>query len=474
MAKANLFRLANLLIFGLTIFLVFCLVFESFMDLPNLVVWLGHWHPLILHFPIVLLLMAAILGLLGKNVPSSLLMISTISVLVTAVTGFFLATETSPKGTLVFWHQWLGTGMAILSVSWYTLRTYALEKRYILKGIQLILVLLVGLTAHYGGMITHGEDFLVFPKDARLEKIPENPLIYDHVVARVLGNNCVGCHNPSKKKGQLLMISFDHLKKGGKTGPVFLAGYPEKSELIRRIRLPLDHEEHMPPDGKNPLSEDEIKIMERWIALGASDTLRLDQLDGNEPLAALVKQLMAPSETNTWATLPKVADSTLQRLGSEYVTIRRIVGNSEALAISVFLPPKYDSGAILNLRGLAPNIVELDLSGLPIGVREMEVVALCKNLERLEVDRTPITDKEFKKLKGLPKLRNLKAYATGLTDESLATIKELKGLRSLYVWDTEISGNALAQIRKDTPTLFIDNGTEPEVKTSFVETDTIK
>jgi len=32
------------------------------------------------------------------------------------------------------------------------------------------------------------------------------------------------------------------------------------------------------------------KILERWITLGASDTVKLSHLDNNEPLAGMVKK----------------------------------------------------------------------------------------------------------------------------------------------------------------------------------------
>ncbi len=473
MAQKNNSPWVDYVIFGLTIFLIFCLIFESFIDLPGLVAWMGRWHPLILHFPIVLLLMAAALGLFNRIVPNVLLTIATLSALVTAITGFFLGTESAPKGDLIFWHQWMGAGVAFLAVVWYWLSNNHLQQTYLVKGIQVVLILLVGLTGHYGGMITHGEDFLAWPKSKKLEKIPENPLIYEHIVHRVLDNSCIGCHNPNKTKGELLMTSIDELIKGGESGPALVIGDPVNSELIRRLHLPVEDEEHMPPEGKKPLSDNEIQILERWIALGASDTLKLSDLDNSEPLVGLVKKMMDSGTTNSWAKLPKVMDSTLQNLASDYITIKRISSNSQALSISVFLPPDYNSKNITDLKRISNNIIELDLSGIPIGEKEMELVAMCKNLEWLEVDRTPITDAEFIKLSGLAQLRVLKAYETGITDKSVAVLKDLKGLKSLYVWETQISRDGFAQLKEALPNLQLDYGIDPELKTEFIQKDSI-
>ena len=110
MAQKNSSPWVDYVIFGLTVFLVFCLIFESFIDLPSLVAWLGRWHPLILHFPIVLLLMAAVIGLFNQIVPKLLLTVATLSALVTAITGFFLGTESVPKGDLLFGTNGWGPG----------------------------------------------------------------------------------------------------------------------------------------------------------------------------------------------------------------------------------------------------------------------------------------------------------------------------------------------------------------------------
>lgn len=473
MAKDNLIRWTNLLVFGLTVFLVFCLIFESFIELPILVVWLGKWHPLLLHFPIVLLLMAAIFGLFGKKVPKLLLTVAVISTLVTAITGFFLGTQSSPKGDLIFWHQWMGSVLALLAVVWFVLADRFKSPSVWTKGLQIVMILLVGATGHFGGMITHGEDFLALPSAKQEESIPENALIYKHVVARILDKNCVSCHNPNKKKGELLLTSLEALREGGETGPSFVVGKPEHSEIIKRLRLPVEDEEHMPPDGKKPLNEDEIKIIERWITLGASDTLRLNHLPDSEPLATLIKSSMQPVNTDNWKNLPKVADSTLQNLASDYLTIKRIAGGSHALGISVFMPPEYDISLLTSLDRITPNIVELDLSGLPLSMKEMEVVARFKNLERLEIDRSPIADAEFALLSGLSKLSHLKAYSTKITDESLQTLRKLKSLKSLYVWDTNISETTLIQLKKEMPILQVNYGIGEELKTVFMAKDSI-
>ncbi|MFH6603566.1 c-type cytochrome domain-containing protein [Maribacter algicola] len=473
MAHTSKNKWVDYTIFGLSVFLIFCLVFEKYIELPVLVAWVGRWHPLILHFPIVLLLIAIFLGLTGKNIPRSLLVVATLTALITAISGFFLGKESTNKGDLLFWHQWLGGGVALLAAVWYWVHGMQKGKDIAAKILQVILACLIVFTGHYGGMVTHGEDFLALPAKREDEKIPDNPLIYEHIVGRILKNNCVSCHNPNKQKGQLLMTSLADLMKGGEVGYTIVPGDPEASELIRRIHLPADEEEHMPPDGKKPLEAYEIEILERWIALGASDTLRLDHLKNNEPLVALVEKLMEPDPKNQWIDLPKVADSTILNLSSDYLTINRVANDSDALSVTAFLPPEYDPKYIMDLQRVAQNIVELDLSGLPIGEKEMAVVSQCVNLEWLELDRTLISDAEIDNLKNLAKLRLLKAYRTNIGDKGITVLKEMPKLERLYLWETNATPQILTDIRSKRPNLLIDNGIADSLKTFFVKKDSV-
>lgn len=473
MANAYKSRWVDYVIFGLSLFLIFCLVFESYIELPRLVAWLGHWHPLVLHFPIVLLLISVFLGLTGKKIPKLLLTSAVIFALSTAISGFFLGKEAGSKGDLLFWHQWLGGGLALLATIWYWLDGIQFQNKILTKMLQLAVVGLVFFTGHYGGMLTHGEDFLALPVEKRDEKIPENPLIYKDVVGRILDAKCVSCHNPNKKKGELLMTSLDGLLAGGEVGNTIIPQNPEDSELIKRIHLPLEDEDHMPPEGKKPLEANEIQILERWIALGASDTLRLEHLPTSESLVRLVNGLMEPDLAKKWLKLPKVADTTIARLSSDYMTIRRVAGGVHAVSINLYTSPTYSAKQLATLKDISENIVQMDVSGISIGQEEMNLIASFSNLESLEIDQTPVSDVEIDTLKVLSELKILKIFSTAISDKSIPVFQKLKGLQHLYVWDTRISDNALNELVNSNPDLRIDSGVDEELKKTFFAQDSI-
>ncbi|OAI56441.1 cell surface protein [Verrucomicrobiaceae bacterium SCGC AG-212-N21] len=88
-------------------------------------------------------------------------------------------------------------------------------------------------------------------------------------VQTLLETKCLECHNPSKVKGDLLMDSLANATKGGETGPGIVPGQPDKSEIVKRVALPADHDDVMPPKKSGSLTAAEIDTLKRWVAEGA-------------------------------------------------------------------------------------------------------------------------------------------------------------------------------------------------------------
>ncbi|HCN77075.1 MAG TPA: hypothetical protein DIT13_07775, partial [Verrucomicrobiales bacterium] len=53
------------------------------------------------------------------------------------------------------------------------------------------------------------------------------------------------------------------LLKGGDTGPAIVSGKPDESELVKRMSLPGDHDDIMPPKG-GPLPAADIELVKAW------------------------------------------------------------------------------------------------------------------------------------------------------------------------------------------------------------------
>lgn len=90
---------------------------------------------------------------------------------------------------------------------------------------------------------------------------------------------CNKCHNEAKSKGDLRMDTFEMVMKGGKNGAEkknnIVPGKPDESLTIQSIILPVDDDDHMPPEGKDQLTPAEIAAIRYWVQAGASATQKL-------------------------------------------------------------------------------------------------------------------------------------------------------------------------------------------------------
>lgn len=98
---------------------------------------------------------------------------------------------------------------------------------------------------------------------------PKGAEFFEKHVRPVLINRCYECHSAEKKvKGGLALDSKAAVLKGGESGPLLVAGDPEKSRLIEAVRYK-NQDLQMPP--KRPLPSAELKALEEWVRMGAPD-----------------------------------------------------------------------------------------------------------------------------------------------------------------------------------------------------------
>ena len=84
----------------------------------------------------------------------------------------------------------------------------------------------------------------------------------------VLKANCFKCHGEKKAKSKLRLHTLADVLKGGKNGGAIAPGKSAESLLIKRISLPKDDDDIMPPEG-GPLEKSQIEAIRRWIDQGA-------------------------------------------------------------------------------------------------------------------------------------------------------------------------------------------------------------
>ncbi|MFM8323252.1 MAG: c-type cytochrome domain-containing protein, partial [Pirellulaceae bacterium] len=101
---------------------------------------------------------------------------------------------------------------------------------------------------------------------------PVETVSYQKDVLPIFRAHCVGCHQPAKAQGGLVMTDFAKLLAGGESGEAaIVAGNIEASHLLAEI-VPVDGKAEMPKNAP-PLTEAQIDLIRRWIAQGAINDL---------------------------------------------------------------------------------------------------------------------------------------------------------------------------------------------------------
>jgi hypothetical protein len=272
----------------------------------DLVQFLGRFHPVLVHLPIGGLIMLAILEVLAKfprfkgMAQNSRLILGLLAAasVTAAVLGWMLSQTGDYDRQLLPWHKWAGfTVAATCTLNW-LLNWLGRLRAYQLSLLATLVALVVA--SHLGASITHGRDFLTqfapgpvrsllgasSRAQAEAETKPDltQQPVFGALVQPILQRHCSACHGPEKHKADLSMESYETLLKGGKNGPVLIAGKAFDSPLIRRLLLPLKDEDHMPPDGKPQPTLAEVAALEWWIDCGAPAGTKISHL---QPGAAL-------------------------------------------------------------------------------------------------------------------------------------------------------------------------------------------
>ena len=254
----------------------------------SMIEFIGKFHPLFVHLPIGFLVLLGIFEMLSIRSPkqhltesSRVVLVLTFPITVTSIiTGWLLANGGDYEGSNVFWHRWLGSALGIATGLLLGLHWMGLFRWY--RWGLIVTLALLATASHLGGSLTHGSDFLSWPAASLSRKKPAADLstqpIHAAAIQPIFDKYCVSCHGPEKSKGGLRMDTMEHLKKGGDSGSLFDPPGAVESLLGKRLALPLEDEEHMPPEGKPQLSTNQLAVIHWWLQSGAPTDKKIQEL----------------------------------------------------------------------------------------------------------------------------------------------------------------------------------------------------
>lgn len=432
--------------------------------------FLGRFHPLVVHLPIGILILSFMMeGLsrwqkyaaLDKAVPFALLVGSGSAALAAAL-GYLLSWSGDYDPDTLWWHQYLGIGVAVLGFGCYWLKQRA--NKNLALGAQGLLLVMLSIAGHLGGNLTHGATYLTeyAPWTPKKEKLPppehlDSAFVFQHLIQPLLEKKCQSCHNAGKRKGQLRMDSPEQLLKGGKHGAILVAGNSAKSEMYRRVTLSPEDEEFMPTDGKTPLTEEEMQLLEWWIGQTEHTfTQKLAEVAVSEDIRMLVaKQLDLEGNQKAIASLPGVPVEVIDRLTQSGFVVRSLQGDFEYLDVSLKEIPANVKGTnldrLLMLEEIADRVIWLNLSGQEIKDEDLSALRNMENLQRLRLDNNPLTNAGLSFLSILEKLESINLYNTEIDQRALAKLAQFPALKKVYLWRTNIEKEVVDKFQLEYP-----------------------
>jgi hypothetical protein len=166
------------------------------------------------------------------------------------------------------------------------------------------------------------------------DRAAEGVRFFNAQIAPILERRCYACHSheSGKAKGGLVLDSRQGWEKGGSEGAAIVPGKPDESLLMAAIRY---ESYEMPPD--EPLSADEVTLLEKWIAIGAPDpreskTAAIDPTKLwalqpiSKPVVPTVTDASWPRDDLDAFILAKLDEAGLHPVGSadRYTLLRRL------------------------------------------------------------------------------------------------------------------------------------------------------
>ncbi len=276
------------------------------MNFEQALLLIGKLHPMVVHFPIAFLILAAALelinGLKGGRSPSNLgkvlVILGAAFAVIAAIFGWINASSQEFSGDLeelLFLHRWLGVSVAIIAVIsavlCYTLKRVSNSKIYFTYLFILILnAAVLSLGGHYGGLIVFGEEYFseVFTESetalASLKSTSEaesvnsisktaltsepfsGPVNFLRDIRPILKRSCYRCHGGGQEKGKFRLDTRELFLAGGKSGAAVKVGDSAHSRLIDLVTA-TNPKKAMPNKGRR-LSASEVEVLKAWIDQG--------------------------------------------------------------------------------------------------------------------------------------------------------------------------------------------------------------
>lgn len=459
----------------------------SLTSMEFITTFFGRFHPLLVHLPIGVLFLAFIFECLSlkrkhrslrKAVQPALLWGGTFAV-AAAISGFFLRQEGGYEEDLADLHQNFGIATAVWCFAVYGVRRRMkgwiadpAKRQRARIALFVSLIVLLSVTGHWGGSLTHGEDYLSAavtqqtrtPVDpaVKLRAISniEEAVLYTDVIEPILEARCYDCHSSRKQKGDLRLDKVELIARGGKNGPIIREGPADSSAIFNRLILPIEDDHHMPPGEKPQLSSSEIALIKYWVEEQAQFEKPISQFASAEKIKRILRSLQeAPLES--WipaGPVDQASEKDLRRIEALGVTPMPLATESNYLMVSFTGFREVTDDQLQSLQRISDQLVWLNLGHTRVTDAQLEPVGKLKKLRVLYLNDTPVSDEGLARLSGLTELRWMSLVGTRITDRSFSTLEAFDNLTSLFLYQTAVTQEAVRNFAITHQDVKLDTG----------------
>ncbi len=328
--------------------------------------------------------------------------------------------------------------------------------------------------ASFGGVI-----FVSSGEEPKKFKAPEDRLAYTDVVVPILQGKCYDCHGTGKdqkKKGGLLLDSWEGLLEGGEEATALVPGDVKESFMIEVLRLPEDDDYHMPPKKKAQMEAPEIALLEWWVGSlpkgsqqPKDQTLR--ELNAPQSILDAAAKLASPEELaaakaalesakknaeDVAAAKRKAIEGALNTLKQDELFKTSLMyvsqDSTELEFTAVSLRKSLDDEGFRKLAPIADSLATVKVGSTLISESVLiSELPKMKNLTKLDLSQTEIGDGGLDAVAQLKKLEWLNLYGSKVTDAGLLKLKALPKLQKLYLWDSKATPEGAAALKKELP-----------------------
>ena len=295
--------------FTLLLFLLLLIPLDGRVD-NTFLFFVGRFHPILLHLPIGALIVLFLMEIINSfrselNLNAAcdiLLWFSVLSIIPTISLGFLLASSGNYEDELLNFHKWLGWFTALICVWLVVFRQQKSPKNPngVSRFYQVFLtinVVLISLAGHYGGHLTHGEDYLTkymptamktllnidddadeyMVMNAVADSTSKEAIYFKNNIRPIVKTYCFECHGEDKQKGDMRLDTLHWNMLSGRDAERW-------HSALNVINLG-----EMPPKKKPQLKDEERRELVNWLSSNLKKATLAKQKDNKRVMRRLTK-----------------------------------------------------------------------------------------------------------------------------------------------------------------------------------------